>query len=278
MLTAMVGLVSLVWKVTPFTTQIYELFTAVSFIYTSVRDLVAPMAWTQPSHTDPQRGPEYATMSYNLHYAETWIYFTHQIRAFLKSYNNLVAIIFGTAFSYLPGVDQKDENRDGGIQRVNIRFIPWDWQPTTDRSWIINPLDITASGFLAAMIPSLMFFMLFIIDHNVGSILMQLPKFNLTKPPAYHWDFFVLGWTFLPCTILGLPSGSGLVPQSPLYVRTLCTKEHIRNPYTGTHHEVFTNCKEQCWSSLLQASLMFVALCCHGFHTAVCLAYSSIWV
>jgi hypothetical protein len=105
-----------------------------------------------------------------------------------------------------------------------------------------------------------MIFMLFIIDHNSGSILMQLPKFNLTKPPAYHWDFFVLGCTFLPCAILGLPPGNaGLVPQSPLYLCTLCMKQHIRNP-TGTHHEVFTNCKEQCWSSLLQARLMFVAL------------------
>jgi hypothetical protein len=269
MLTAMVGLVSLVWKVTPFTTQIYELFIAVSFIYTSLRDLLSPMALAQPSNNDPQRGPEYAafvvgiitfTVSYNLHYAETWIYFTRQIRAFLKSYNNLVAIIIGTAFSYLPGVDQKDENGEGGIKRVNIRFVPWDWQPTADRSWIINPLDITASGIFAAMIPGLMFFILFIIDHNVGSILTQLPKFNLKKPPAYHWDFFVLGWTFLPCAILGLPPGNGLVPQSPLYVRTLCAREHIRNPFTGAHREVFTSCEEQRWSSLAQASLMFVAL------------------
>ena len=34
---------------------------------------------------------------------------------------------------------------------------------------------------------------LFFFDHNVSSILAQDPKFNLKKPPAFNWDFTVLG-------------------------------------------------------------------------------------
>jgi hypothetical protein len=109
------------------------------------------------------------------------------------------------------------------------------------------------------MIPGLMFFLLFIIDHNVSSILTQLPKFKLKKPAAYHWDFFVVGLTFIPCAILGLPPGNGLLPQAPLHVRALCTKSYVTDEH-GVKREVVTHVEEQRWSALAQASLLFIAL------------------
>ena len=197
-------------------------------------------------------------IAWTLHFAETWVYFTRQVRATLTSYNTLFAVVIGTAFSYLPGVDQK-ENGVGGMDRVNISF-PWDWQPTVDRSWVANPLTgIDARGILGAIVPGFMFFLLFIIDHNVSSILTQSPKFNLRKPPAYHWDFFIVGVTFIPCAILGLPPGNGLIPQAPLHCRALCTREHVTDKH-GVRREIVTHCEEQRWSGLGQASLMFVAL------------------
>jgi hypothetical protein len=55
-----------------------------------------------------------------------------------------------------------------------------------DRPWIATPFDgISTSGIFAAIIPGVMFFLLFIIDHNVISILTQSLKFNLKKPPVY---------------------------------------------------------------------------------------------
>lgn len=60
---------------------------------------------------------------------------------------------------------------------------------------------IGAKGIIVALIPGFVFFLFFIINHNVLSILDQSPKFNLTKPPAYHWDFFVLGLAFFPCAV-----------------------------------------------------------------------------
>jgi hypothetical protein len=126
---------------------------------------------------------------------------------------------------------------------------------------VVSPLSgIDTRGIFAAIIPGFMFFLLFIIDHNVSSILTQAPKFNLKKPSAYHWDFFVLGITFIPCAILGLPPGNGLIPQAPLHCRALCTREHTVNARTGQKHEIVTHCEEQRWSGLSQASLMFVAL------------------
>lgn len=264
-LSSMVGLVSLVWKVTPFTSQIFELFIAITFIYASLRDLIQPLRLGDGTdHED--RSAQYAslfvgiitcTIAWMLHFAETWISFTRQVRVFLGAYNTLIAVVIGTAVSYLPGVAQEAA---GGLDRVNV-VAPWDWQPTADRAWLVHPLEgISATGILGALIPGFMFFLLFIIDHNVSSILTQSPKFNLKKPCAYHWDFFVLGLTFIPCAMLGLPPGNGLIPQAPLHARALCIREYREDATTGVKKEVVVHCEEQRWSGLAQATLMFVAL------------------
>jgi hypothetical protein len=288
-LTALVGLVNFVWHITPFSSQIFEFFIAMSFIYEAVRDLVEPIHFTNNNNMEQQvpllvleeRSAGYASLvigivtfyiCWTLHFAETWVYFTRQVRTFLTSYNMMIALILMTALSYLPGVDQStttttttngssSEQQHHGIQRVNIRFTPWDWQPTADRKWVANPLDgIDAKGIFGALFPAFMLYLLFYIDHNISSILTQSPKYNLTKPPAYHWDFFCLGLTIIPCAILGLPPGSGLIPQAPLHTRALCTRQH--EVIHGVKREVVTHCEEQRWSALFQACLMFVALSC----------------
>eukprot|EP00566_Odontella_aurita_P008076 CAMPEP_0113546980 /NCGR_PEP_ID=MMETSP0015_2-20120614/12103_1 /TAXON_ID=2838 /ORGANISM="Odontella" /LENGTH=659 /DNA_ID=CAMNT_0000447487 /DNA_START=176 /DNA_END=2155 /DNA_ORIENTATION=+ /assembly_acc=CAM_ASM_000160 len=266
-ISAMIGLVTLVWSVTPFTTQIFEFFIAITFLYAALRDLIEPLYLGEGEQRD-DRGAQYATLllglltfgiSWSLHFAETWVFFTRQLRTFLTSYNTAIAVVVVTGLSYLPGINQMS-NGAGGLDRVNIRFAPWDWQPTADRPWVVNPLyGIDASGIFAAMIPGFMFFLLFIIDHNVSSILTQSPKFNLKKPSAYHWDFFIVGITFLPCAILGLPPGNGLIPQAPLHARALCTRKFETDRF-GVTREVVTHCEEQRWSGLGQSLLMFVAL------------------
>ncbi len=150
-----------------------------------------------------------------------------------------------------------------GIERVDV-VAPWNWQPSVNtagetRGWIINPIDgIGVRGIFAALFPAFMLYLLFFIDHNISSILTQAPKYNLKKPPAYHWDFFCLGLTILPCAILGLPPGSGLIPQAPLHTRALATSKVIER--NGVKHEVTIHVEEQRWSALGQSLMMFVAL------------------
>jgi hypothetical protein len=103
-----------------------------------------------------------------------------------------------------------------------------------------------------------MLYLLFFIDHNISSILTQAPKYNLKKPASYHWDFFCLGLTIVPCGLLGLPPGSGLIPQAPLHTRALATRKILERH--GVKQEVTVHVEEQRWSALGQASLMFVAL------------------
>jgi len=276
--TAVVGLVSLVWKVTPFTTQIFELFIAITFIYSALRDLITPIHFSNSptmeyydqdgmrqdlAVTPALRAAGYASfliglvtcaVAWSLHFAETWLFFNKPVRTFFTSYNTVIAVVLATALSYIPGIDQ-----GGAIERVNV-VAPWDWQPTSDRNWIVNPLEgIGLEGIFGALIPGFMFFLLFIIDHNCASIVTQAPKFELKKPAAYHWDFFILGLTFFPCALLGLPPGNGLIPQAPLHARALCTRKHETDAY-GVTREVVIYCEEQRWSGLGQALLMLVAL------------------
>ena len=266
-LAAMVGLVNFVWRITPFTTQIFEFFIGVSFCYSAIRDLVSPVNWAEADQDSETRSAAYANIvigiatyciCWTLHFAETWPNLTEGVRDVLTSYNMMIALIVMTALSYLPGVALDDE-----LVRVNIRETPWDWTPTLEppRSWAANPLEgIDVKGIFAALFPGFMFFALFFIDHNVSSIMAQSPKYNLQKPPAYHWDFFVLGLTMIPCGILGVPPGNGLIPQAPLHVRALCKRD--RQKVDGVVREVYSDCQEQRWSAFLQAALMFVALTC----------------
>ena len=275
------SLVNLVWKITPFTTQIFEFFIAATFIFESIRDLTLPLRLRFSNDNipdvgvsgDAQRGlsseatPRAAAYAglvigvatcyicWSLHFAETWRTFPPFLRAFLASYNMMIALIIMTALSYLPGVDQ-----GGELKRVQVG-VPWDWQPTANRGWVVNPLDgISVEGIFGALFPALMLYLLFFIDHNISSVLTQSPKYNLTKPPSYHWDFFVLGLTIIPCGILGLPPGSGLIPQAPLHTRALCSKKYVERH--GQQHEEFFDCEEQRYSAFFQAALMFVALGC----------------
>jgi hypothetical protein len=270
MLSAMFGVVNFVWHISPFSSQIFEFFIASSFIFQSIRDLVKDVHFQEEE--SEERSAAYASVvigaitfyiCWTLHFAETWNHFTRQFRTFLTSYNMLIALVIGTALSYLPGVAQ-DSNGRQGIQRVEIRRVPWDWFPTTEpgiepRPWITNPLDgIDAKGIFGALFPAFMLYLLFFIDHNISSIMTQAPKYNLKKPPSYHWDFFVLGLTIIPCGIMGIPPGSGLIPEAPLHSRSLCTRTY--RTINGVRREIFSDCEEQRWSAMGQALLMFASL------------------
>ena len=129
-ITAISGWVNFVWHITPFTTGIFEFFIAMSFIYESIRDLVEPLHLMdgEPMAT---RGAAYASLvigmlafilCWNLHFAETWMYFTRETRTFLSNYNMAIVTVIVTALSYIPGADQSADGH-GGIERVHVKAV-----------------------------------------------------------------------------------------------------------------------------------------------------------
>lgn len=129
-ITAISGWVNFVWHITPFTTGIFEFFIAMSFIYESIRDLVEPLHLMDGKVVET-RGAAYASLvigmlafiiCWNLHFAETWMYFTRKTRTFLSNYNMAIATIIVTALSYIPGADQASDGQ-GGIERVHVKAV-----------------------------------------------------------------------------------------------------------------------------------------------------------
>lgn len=111
---------------------------------------------------------------------------------------------------------------------------------------------------LAAIFPALMLLVLFFFDHNVSSILAQDAKFNLQKPPAFNYDFAVLGACVVLCGVLGVPPGNGLIPQAPLHVRALAVVEYEDTP--GGKREVYAGVVEKRWSNLLQSVMCLLTV------------------
>ena len=154
-ISAMIGLVSLVWKVSPFTSQIFELFIATTFCYSALRDLFEPVYFGQGDVRE-DRAAQYAGLmlglltffiAWTLHFAETWTYFTREVRVFLTAYNTMIATSAATAISFLPGIDLESEDGRGELDRVVLNAIPWDWKPSVDRPWITDPFSgIDAKG------------------------------------------------------------------------------------------------------------------------------------
>ncbi len=75
--------------------------------------------------------------------------------------------------------------------------------------------ELPGSYVAGALVPALLIAILFYFDHTVSAQMAQLEEFNLQKPPAYHYDLFLLGWLTLLCGLLGLPPVNGVLPQAP---------------------------------------------------------------
>lgn len=101
-------------------------------------------------------------------------------------------------------------------------------------------------------------------DHNVSSALSQSLEFKLKKPSSYDWDFFLLGISVLLSGILGIVPNYGLLPQSPLHVRSLATITVEEN--SGSTSEIVKDVIETRLSALLQSVLMFVLLTNQSLH------------
>ena len=73
--------------------------------------------------------------------------------------------------------------------------------------------EVPGTYIAGALIPALIIAILFYFDHTVSAQMAQLAEFKLRKPPAYHYDLFLLGWMTLLCGLLGLPPVNGVLPQ-----------------------------------------------------------------
>jgi len=133
------------------------------------------------------------------------------------------------------------------------------FETTSKRAWVVDVGSCPGRGVGLAIIPAFILTVLFFFDHNVSSLMAQAPEFKLRKPPAYNWDFFVIGLLILICGLLGLPFTNGLIPQAPLHVDALATRKAEVGD-DGAKKLVVVRVEEQRLSNFAHAFI--IGLCC----------------
>ncbi|XP_052274029.1 solute carrier family 4 member 11-like [Dreissena polymorpha] len=84
------------------------------------------------------------------------------------------------------------------------------------------PAVLAAAGLGFSL--SLLFFM----DQNISSALVNTPSNKLKKGPAYHWDLFLVAVINAVLSVFTLPWVHAALPHSPLHVKALADiEDHI---------------------------------------------------
>ncbi|XHG00972.1 hypothetical protein AWENTII_004380 [Aspergillus wentii] len=135
---------------------------------------------------------------------------------FLADYAYVIATIFWTGFSHIPGP----------LNDTPLSAIPTSlaFHPTQPRNWLLPFWELPLKWIFIALPFGFLVMLLFYYDHNVSSLTAQARRFPLKKPAGFHWDFFLLGCTAFVAGILGIPMPNGLVPQAPVHTDSLTTE------------------------------------------------------
>ncbi|KAK9917031.1 hypothetical protein WJX75_000146 [Coccomyxa subellipsoidea] len=154
--------------------------------------------------------------------AQGWRFGSTMTRQLIADYGAPLMVVVWSALSYaLRGAP------DGVPRRVDI---PDTWHDTGPWS-VARDLGMVPGAYIAAaLLPAAVIALLFFFDHSVSAQLAQQPEFNLRKPPAYHYDFFLLGLMTLGCGLIGVPPVNGVLPQAPMHTKSLATlrQGHVR--------------------------------------------------
>jgi hypothetical protein len=176
--------------------------------------------------------------------ARDWNLLTPLFRRLLAEYSTFIMVMIWTAISYIP------QNTPESIPRRLV--IEATTSANSMEAWnTITRLDELEGWHIgAAAVPAFIITVLFYFDHNVSSQLAQVPEFNLTKPDAYHWDFFLLGLMTALCGFLGMPPINGVLPQAPMHTRSCA--EVVKE---GVDGKPGFRVREQRWTNLIQSLL-----------------------
>jgi MFS superfamily sulfate permease-like transporter len=257
------GATVLVKRVTSFSGECFGFFIATAYIYLGLKGIMQTF-WRVTDDDDDvdaktdspaaRRGAAFAKLALALltyklaisfHHARSWTIFQEYGRDVVAQFGMVAAIFTCTALSYTPVFD------DGYVEVARLE-VSGNFGKNIPIPLMGGDMKVWQVFF--AIIPATMLLVLFFFDHNVSSLLSQQKRFQLEKPPSYHYDFAVLGTIFALCGFFGVPPGNGLIPQAPLHVRALATIENIDGK------EVYRKVEEKRWSNFLQSALCLVTL------------------
>ena len=140
--------------------------------------------------------------------------FHRHVRMLLSEYAAAISIVILIGVPYVGELADLDKRR----LQVSRTFRPTSPERTGffARFW-----EVPVGWVFAAIVPGIVFTILFFFDHEISSIICTVKRYHTKKPGGYAWDILLLGTTTALCGMLGIPPANGLLPQAPLHSKSL---------------------------------------------------------
>ncbi|ESO92620.1 hypothetical protein LOTGIDRAFT_216724 [Lottia gigantea] len=124
----------------------------------------------------------------------------------------------------------------------DIKLEPFQYNPD-EEMFVIAPLHkLPIGAVLASAGLGFSLSLLFFMDQNISSALVNTPNHRLKKGAAYHWDLFVVAIINLFLSVFTFPWVHAALPHSPLHVRALADiEERVEQ---GHVHQIVVNVRE----------------------------------
>ena len=145
----------------------------------------------------------------------------HTIRTFISDYSTALSVLFWSAFTHFGGYLNDIQFAKLPITKS---FFPTSKTMRDPTTWLAYH-SISTRDIFTALPFGIILTILFYFDHNVSSLMAQRHQYKLTKPSAFHYDFFLLGVTTGVAGVLGIPAPNGLIPQAPLHTESLLVRD-----------------------------------------------------
>ena len=145
-------------------------------------------------------------------------YLRRSVREFLSDFGAAIAIFSMTlAAQLLPPLS--------GEQALPRLQVPSTLQLAGGRPWLVPMLSVPLSIRLFAIFPAVLLTVLFFLDQNITTRVVNSPAHRLKRADAYHIDLLVLSVLTFLASILGLPWMCAATVQSLNHVRSLAITE-----------------------------------------------------
>ncbi|XP_064624285.1 solute carrier family 4 member 11-like isoform X2 [Lineus longissimus] len=107
----------------------------------------------------------------------------------------------------------------------DIKLTPFNISTATFTFKLADMSSLTWGSVFACMGLGFPLSLLFFMDQNISSAMINNPSNKLKKGSAYHWDLFVVAILNAFLSLFGLPWVHAALPHSPLHVRALADLE-----------------------------------------------------
>lgn len=126
------------------------------------------------------------------------------------------------------------------------------------QNWLVPLFNIKVQYVFLALVSGILLAMLFFIDQNVSSMLVNKIENKLRKGPGYYLDLVVVSVIIIVQSILGLPWTHAALPHSPLHARQLADVEEYEDH--GRRYERVVKSRETRWTGFMTHVLVGLSI------------------